>query len=173
MAELPIEDWHDFYLTTGAGAAAILGATFIVATLTSNVRERSIGLKGFVTPTAVHLASVFTGSALLLMPTLDVVRAVATFFLGGSAGVIYCAIVWMRIRHMKIDVPDRLWYAGLPVLCYLAFAVGAVLIWQGRMFAFELFGMAFVALMIIGVRNAWDMATFMIMWEDGKPPTST
>ena len=58
---LPIEDWHDFYLTTGAGAAAILGATFIVATLVANARQRTIGLKGFVTPTAVHLGSVFAG----------------------------------------------------------------------------------------------------------------
>ena len=170
MAELPIEDWHDFYLTTGAGAAAILGATFVVATLVSNVRERSVGLKGFITPTAVHLASVFTGSAILLMPTLDVFKAIAFFFLGGCAGVVYCAIVWTRIRHMKIDVPDRLWYAALPVLCYAAFAAGAVLIWQGRTFAFELFGIAFVALMVIGVRNAWDMATFMIMRDDSKPP---
>lgn len=170
MAELPIDDWHDFYLTAGAGAAAILGATFIVATLTSNVRERAIGIKGFITPIAVHLASVFTGSMLLLMPTLTAFETVAIFFLGGCSGIVYCVIVWTRIHPMNIDLIDRFWYAALPVLCYAAFVAGAIEIWRGAMFGFELFGIAFVALAVIGIRNAWDMATFMIMRDDNKPP---
>jgi hypothetical protein len=169
---LPIEDWHDFYLTTGAGAAAILGATFIVATLVANARQRTIGLKGFVTPTAVHLGSVFAGSVILLMPTLTLVGAVAIFLLGGFAGVVYCGIVWTRIRNLPIDLSDRFWYAVLPVLCYSALLAGAIAIWFGAMLGFELFGIAFVVLAVVGIRNAWDMATFMIMWEERNPPAS-
>lgn len=169
---LPIENWHDFYLTTGAGAAAILGATFIVATLVGNARQRTIGLKGFVTPTAVHLASVFTGSVILLMPTLTLLEAVAIFLLGGIAGVVYCGIVWTRIRNLPIDLSDRFWYAALPVLSYAALLWGAIEIWLGAMLGFELFGIAFVVLAVTGIRNAWDMATFMIMWEERNPPAS-
>jgi hypothetical protein len=168
---LPIEDWHDFYLTTGAGAAAILGATFIVATLVSNSRQRTVGLKGFVTPSAVHLASVFAGSAILLMPTLTILEAVAVFLLGGLAGIVYGGIVWTRIRSLPIDLSDRFWYAALPVLCYAALLAGAVEIWLGAMLGFQLFGVAFVMLAVVGIRNAWDMATFMIMWEERNPPS--
>jgi hypothetical protein len=171
IAMLPIQDWHDFYLATGAGAAAILGATFIVATLLSNARQRTIGLKGFVTPSAVHLASVFAGSAVLLMPTLSVVEAVAVFLLGGLAGVVYCGIVWTRIRNLPVDLSDRFWYAALPALCYAAFFVGAVEIWLDAMLGFEMLGIVFILLVIVGIRNAWDMATFMITWEERNPPS--
>ncbi|HEX2594132.1 MAG TPA: hypothetical protein VHL34_21705 [Rhizomicrobium sp.] len=168
--ELPLEAWHDFYLTIGAGAAAVLGATFVVATLSANIPQRTIGLKGFITPTAVHLGSVLVGSVILLMPTLDIVQATLIFLIGGVAGAIYCVVIWTRIHPMNIDLIDRFWYAAFPTLCYAALAAGGILVWRADDFAFELFGLAFVALTITGVRNAWDMATFMVMFEEGKPP---
>jgi hypothetical protein len=172
-----VENWHDFYLTTGASAACIFGATFIVATLVTNLREnpnvqRGIGLKGFITPTAVHLGSVLTGSVILLMPTLRQWELVAAFAAGGIAGIVYCVIVWTRIKNMPIDIPDRIFYAALPFLLYAAIVVGAVLVALDDALGIEIFGIAFLVLLMIGVRNAWDMATFMIMFEERNRPKS-
>lgn len=170
MAELPLEAWHDFYLSTGATAAAILGATFIVATLTANVEKRDVGLKGFITPTAVHLGSVLVMSAILMMPSLKAFEMIAVFFVGGIAGLIYAFIIWRRVFAMGVDTIDRFWYALMPVVCYGALTVAAILVWREIDFAYELIGFATIALMVIGIRNAWDMATFLIAKGDVKLP---
>src|SRR5215469_4070024 len=58
MANLPLSDWRDFYVTIGTASGAIVGASFIVATLASELKERTLGLRGFITPTAVYPGSV-------------------------------------------------------------------------------------------------------------------
>jgi len=170
MWELQLESWHDFYLTIGAGAAAILGATFIVATLTADVKERTLGLRGFITPTAVHLGSVLTASVVMTMPSLKLYEFVAVFGVGGIAGAIYGAIVWGRVNVISIDLADRTFYALLPIVCYLALAASAALLWNDDEFAFELHGIVLTILLVVGVRNAWDMATFLISRDDKKKP---
>ena len=47
MTELNLEPWHDFYVMLGGSAAALVGATFVVATLAGNMEKRTIGIKGF------------------------------------------------------------------------------------------------------------------------------
>ena len=170
MAIEQLEQWHDFYLTIGAGAGALLGATFVVATLSANVENRTIGIRGFITPTAVHLGSVFTVSIVLLMPMLTALLAAAFFGVGGLAGVIYAIIVCVRIYKMPIDWADRFWYAAFPVLNYSAIAVSGVLIGMNNAFGVDLLGIVMVTLTITGIRNAWDMATFMVMRDQSTAP---
>lgn len=50
MARMPLSDWRDFYVTIGTASGAIVGASFIVATLASGLKERIVGLRGFITP---------------------------------------------------------------------------------------------------------------------------
>jgi hypothetical protein len=168
MMTLPLEIWRDFFVTIGTAAAAILGATFVVATLTNNVKERSVGLRGFITPTAVHLGSAMVGSSILTMPVLAVWALVAAFGTGGAAGVVYCVIVWTRIRHLKIDLADRCWYVGLPALCYLALGTAPLLVLLEKPHTLEILAIAMIAMLVVGARNAWDMATFMIMRDNAE-----
>ena len=70
MTALPLTEWRDFYVMIGTAAGVIVGATFIVATLAAQTEKRELGMRGFITPTAVHLGSVLVGSALLAVPTL-------------------------------------------------------------------------------------------------------
>jgi hypothetical protein len=175
MAALPLEIWRDFFVMVGTAAGAILGATFVVATLTSNVKERNLGLRGFITPTAVHLGSAMVGSSILTMPVLTPWALAGAFGTGGVAGLIYCVIVWTRIRHLKIDLADRCWYVGLPVLCYIALGAAPLLVCAGKPHTLEILAIAMIAMLVIGARNAWDMATFMITRdtaENGGGPGS-
>ena len=66
MTGLHLEPWHDFYVMVGTSAGALVGATFVVATLAGNMEKRVIGIRGFITPATVHLASVLIGSAILM-----------------------------------------------------------------------------------------------------------
>lgn len=162
MPALPFADWRDFYVTIGTASGAIVGASFIVATLASGAKERRIGLRGFITPTAVHLGSVLVGSAILTVPTLDALSLAILLGLGGLAGAVYGVVVATRIWSMKLDLADRACYVVLPIMAYGAIAAAALLESRGVILALQTLAVSFVLILVIGMRNAWDMATFLI-----------
>jgi hypothetical protein len=158
-----LAEWRDFYLMIGTASGVIVGATFIVASLASEMGEkRTTGLRGFITPTAVHLSSVLIGSAILAIPMLTPHMLALLLGAGGIGGVIYGFVIVTRIRTLKLDAADWSFYAILPILTYFAIAVAAALAGKEVEEALEILAGSFIALLIIGMRNAWDMATFMI-----------
>lgn len=163
MTELHLEAWHDFYVMIGTSAGALVGATFVVATLAGNIEKRALGLKGFITPATVHLGSALIGSAILMVPTLTALFVALLLGFGGLAGVVYGAIVYARITQLNIDMIDRFWYGIFPILMYGLLAGSALLVFRDVAHGIGLIAAALVALLVIGMRNAWDMATFMIM----------
>ena len=103
-------------------------------------------------------------------PTLDTLFLAILLGTGGLAGVIYGIIVYLRITTLKIDLIDRCWYGIFPVLIYGLLGVSAALMFVKDISAgLELIAAALVTLLIIGMRNAWDMATFMILGGPGAP----
>jgi hypothetical protein len=168
MAELPLADWRDFYVTIGTASGAIVGASFIVATLASNLKERTTGMRGFITPTAVHLGSVLVGSAILTVPTLTSLSLAILLGAGGLGGTIYGLLVAARIWKMRLDLDDRLCYVVLPILAYSAMTAAAVIERWAVTPALDTLAATLVVILIIGMRNAWDMATFMITRDPDK-----
>lgn len=162
MSVLPLAQWRDFYVMIGTASGAVVGATFVVATLASNVEQRAVGMRGFITPTAVHLGSVLLGSAVLCVPTLTPLALTILLAAGGSAGAIYGVVVGTRIWHLELDLSDRAFYVILPILCYVGVTAAALMVRQAGTFTFEMLATALVLLFVIGMRNAWDMANFMI-----------
>ena len=162
MTELPLDKWRDFYVMIGTAAGVIVGATFIVATLASEVENKMLGLRGFITPVAVHLGSVLVGSAILVVPTLTPGAFAALLGVGGIAGAGYSLIVTTRIWKMKLDLDDRIFYIVLPITTYSAMTAAAVMAFMPGKPVLETLAAALVTLLVIGMRNSWDMATFMI-----------
>ena len=99
--------WRDFYVMIGTAAGAITGATFVVATLAANLDKRVIGMRGFITPTAVHLGSVLLGAAILCVPTLTPPAFAILFGTAGIAAAAYGIAVAWRIWPMDLDLSDR------------------------------------------------------------------
>jgi hypothetical protein len=164
-----LTEWRDFYVMIGTASGAIVGAAFIVATLASQLRQRRIGMRGFITPIVVHLGSVLVGSAILTVPTLTPVALAVILGGGGVAGIVYCFIVAGRIWKMVLDHDDRLFYVVLPLLAYAVMAAAALMACVKGWPTFETLAVSLVALLIIGMRNAWDMASFMIMRDPDSP----
>jgi hypothetical protein len=164
MTMPPLGEWRDFYVMIGTASGAIVGATFVVASLASNIRDRMAeGFRGFITPSAVHLASVLVGSAILTAPTLTPLGLTLLLGAGGIAGVIYGIVIAFRVRSFNLDLADRAFYVALPIAGYAAMAAAAALCrWAGEL-GFDILAISLVVLLIAGMRNAWDMATFMIM----------
>src|SRR3954452_18094738 len=128
MSTLPLEDWRDFYLMIGTASGAIVGASFIVASLASGLKERTIGVRGFISPTTYHLASVLVGSAVLAVPKISPFAVALLLGGGGLAGVVYGCVVVARIWNMNLDLADWLFYGFLPLIAYAALAAAAVMI---------------------------------------------
>jgi hypothetical protein len=165
MSDLPLQDWRDFYVMIGTASGAIVGASFIVASLASGIKDRALGIRGFITPTTYHLASVLVGSAILSVPKIDALAAALLLGSGGIAGVAYSIIVVARIWKMPLDFADWMFYALLPLVAYTALPAAAAMILLDTGSPLYLLAAALILLLIVGMRNAWDMASFLIMRE--------
>lgn len=168
MTRLPLLEWRDFFATVGTAAGVIIGATFIVVTLVSQLKDARLGLRGFVTPTAFHLGMVLIVCAVLTIPALSPMIAAIFLMAGGAGGTIYAVLAAVRIWHMKLDTDDRIFYAVLPVFPNAAVtAAGVFILWPAAP-AFAILAGALLLLLVIGMRNSWDMASFV---TTGNPRT--
>jgi hypothetical protein len=164
MADLHLESWRDFYVMVGTASGAIVGATFVVATLAGNMERREFGMHGFISPTAVHLGTVLIVSALLCIPTLTPFALAIVLGAGALAGAVYALIVMRRIGSHALALEDRVFYAILPLLCYMALGFAAWCAWASdSAHCLNVLAGALIVLLIAGMRNAWDMATFMVL----------
>lgn len=168
MAALPLADWHDFYVMVGTASGALVGASFIVATLAGSLKEKSAtGLRGFITPTVVHLGSVLVASAILTAPTLAPLALAILLGIGGVTGIGYGAVVARRIWTLRLDAADRACYVIVPICAYATVAAAAIIVRWTVTPALDMVAGALVVILIVGMRNTWDMATFILLRDSG------
>ncbi len=166
MDASPLAGWDNFYVIVGSAASGLTGLTFVVIALIRDARNvRPTGLRAFVTPTIVHFGGVLALAAFLSMPHQRVATLSAGLVTGGLAGLGYGVFTGVNLsRHGAEYVPvreDWVWNVILPTLAYAALVLLGLLIWSRP--AQALFGVAAVslALLFIGIRNAWDIAIWM------------
>jgi hypothetical protein len=145
-------------------SASLIGLLFIVATLTSRQEDGvSVGVKLFSTPTVFHLSLVLVISALVLAPLSEVYLAPAAITVCAVAGFVHCVSLAVQIRRL----PDPshwsdFWYYGMaPVAAYLALGGVAVATWGGARDARHVPGLVLLALLMLAIRNAWDLITWL------------
>ncbi len=57
---------------------------------------------------------------------------------------------------------DWIWNAALPLASYVLLAIGGKLAWSQPRAAGYLIGLSALALLFIGIHNAWDLAVWII-----------
>jgi hypothetical protein len=159
------EAWHDFYVVIGGAAAGLTGLMFVVVSLGPKViaTRGAAGVRGFVTPTVVHFATVLIVAALMTIPSLHPRPLAAILAVGGIRGAIslVSAGAHRQWRRSELGVEDWLWYIGLPILSYLLILATAGQIWWGGRFALDTLAAAAILFLITGIRNAWDLVLWM------------
>jgi len=161
-----LRDWHDFFVVIGAASASLLGAMFVVISIGTGFikKQHTPAMRDFLTPTVIHMATVVIGCALVVVPSLERISFVVIFGLGGLIGLIYSGRIGLSVkRRREIDAEDRIWYAALPVLGYAAIAAAAFMVLRRLPGALEVLAAALILLLIVGIRNAWDMILFFVM----------
>jgi hypothetical protein len=167
--------WSSFYAMTGSSAAALIGLMFVVITLVTGTERRGRnpdGIKTFSTPTVMHFGAALFVSAVLNAPWGSLVYAAVSVGLAGIYGVALAVRVMRRTKRLTEytpDLEDWVWYTILPFVAYGAICAGAIgLAVAPRQALFALAG-AVLLLIFIGIRNAWDVVTFLAIGPGSTP----
>ena len=159
--------WASFYVMTGSSAAALTGLMFVVISLVTG-KERAEGthdgIATFSTPTVMHFAAALLVSAVLIAPWRSLVHAAVVAALIGLYGVVYILRVMYRTRRLTVytaDFEDWTWYTILPFVAYGAISAGAIALAAVPVQALFILAGGVVLLIFIGIRNAWDIVTYL------------
>jgi hypothetical protein len=162
---MELEAWHDFHVIVGGSAAALVGLTFVVIAIAPDLGARSKqNVRAFISPTVGFFSSVLVIAALMTMPASLVLRGIAVACVGATgAGQLVIAHVprQLHTHEVSLGLEDLLCYLVLPLLTYLAVLGAGVALAYGRSEAPTVLGGAVVALLALGLRNAWDLVTFL------------
>ena len=162
-------DWENFYLIVGGGAGALIGVMFVVTTLTAGLEENraSRGARIYITPIVFHFAIVLIISAMAVTPGLPFDAVGVLTALLALLGCAYSLVTTMRIFAIKdLDLPDwedKIFYGIVPAIVYLALAGAAAAVWFAPMMAAFSIAGVMLAILLVGIRNAWDLATFLVI----------
>jgi hypothetical protein len=168
-----LADWGAFYTLTGTSAAALVGLMFVVITIvtSSEVRQATTrtGVGTFSTPTVVHFAVAMIISALLAAPWPSLVFPAMLLVFIGLLGISYLCTLISRQRSLDTyspDIEDWVWFTILPLVAYALICGGGVFLAVGRSAGPFAYAAGVLLLMVIGIHNAWDVVTFLIVRDD-------
>lgn len=169
----PLTAWENFYVIVGSSAGALTGLTFVVVTLMPGRRLQgaSWGVAAFNTPTVVHFGAALLVTAILSAPWPALWQAAVLLGACGVCGIAYCAVVLRRMRrqvHYQPVMEDWLWFVGVPVVAYAALLIMAFLLPSEPTPALFGFGATLLLLLFTGIRNAWDLVTFIAIEGVGQ-----
>jgi hypothetical protein len=163
-----LHDWESFYVIVGTSAGALTGLQFVVMTLVGQAEHLDTAhetIAAFGTPNVVHFAAALLFSSIGAVPwgTLHTAgTAVATC---GGGGVLYVALALRRALRQSQYRPvpeDWVWYFLLPVLAYGTLVFAGVNLDVVEI-APDLVGAATLGLVFLGIHNAWDTVTFVVL----------
>jgi hypothetical protein len=165
--------WGNFYVMAGSSAAALTGLMFVVISLVHG-REgprSQDGISTFSTPTVMHFSAALLVSAVLVAPWQRLLYPGITVALAGLYGLVYILRIALRTKRLSLytaDLEDWIWYIVLPFVAYGALFGGAIVFTAALpdKADFAIAG-GVVLLIFIGIRNAWDVVTFLAI---GGPP---
>lgn len=166
--------WSSFYVMAGSSAAALTGLMFVVVTLVNNMeaeKRTRDGLSTFSTPTVMHFCAALLISAILVAPWRATTHPAALVALAGLSGIVYVARVTYLARGLTTYVPDLedwAWYIILPFAAYGAIFFGALGLFVLPLKALFVVAGAIVLLIFVGIRNAWDVVTFLAIRGRGS-----
>ena len=170
---VPLAAWQNFYVIIGSAAATLTGLLFVVITLVSGrVSSPWSGVRVFSTPNVMHFGAALLIAALLSAPWPALWPAGLLVGLAGLGGVIYVFIVLWEVHHRLVSyqlvLSDWLWYTLLPLIAYTALLVAGILLPLSAALALFVIAAGTLLLVFMGIRNAWDVVTYMAI-ERSQP----
>jgi len=161
-----LEHWHEFYVLVGTAAATLLALLFVAVSLGAGFLTdgRAAATRAFFSPVVVHFTAVFFVSAVGLFPAHNTIMF--ALLTGGAAligGAISLFTTVELLRHEWTNyVQDHVGYGLLPLISYAALLVAVGLLIGEHEDAFLVLAGALLTLLIVNIRNAWDLTLSMV-----------
>jgi len=164
----PLSPWESFYVIVGSSGGALIGLQFVVVTLIADRQDLASrgSLSAFGTPTVVHFGGALVLSALMSAPWSSLGPLSAALGLFGIAGIAFSALVIHRTRRQtgyQPDAEDWFWYSWLPCFAYAVLTVTAFVLRSRTEPALFVVGAVTLGLLLIGIHNAWDSITHIVL----------
>ena len=162
--------WASYYVIIGSSAAALTGLMFVVITLVNDSSRRPSldAISAYSTPTIIHFGAALLISAIASAPWHRIGPAGLTIGAVGAAGVVYVGFVVRMITRLpettyKAVFEDWLFNVILPLVVYIT-VLSMAFVLPGHSEA-ALFGVggATLLLLFVGIHNAWDIVTFLVL----------
>ena len=159
--------WSNFYVMMGSAAAALTGLMFVVITLISQMERAQgseEGLAAFGTPTVLHFCAALLIAAILSAPWHSLIPIVVLVALAGLFGVAYIVRAMhrsTRLTDYRPDLSDWISYQIVPLIAYAATLAAAIMLLTAARMALFIIAAGIVALIFVGIRNAWDTVTYL------------
>jgi hypothetical protein len=169
VAELPLlNSWQNYYMLIGTAAATLTGLMFVVTTLIAGIDAHlstlNAAVSAFNSPTAVHFGATLVLAGILSAPWQAFSSLSIILGLFGLGMVSYLIVVLRRFRrmpHYQMTLEDWSWYMALPLLADVALVVSAFMLPENPVPTLYIIAAAMILLLLTGIRNAWDMVTFL------------
>jgi hypothetical protein len=173
-----LEHWHEFYTLVGTAAAALLALLFVATSLGVGILSKTTAgpTRTYMSPVAFHFTSALFVSTVALIPTHSRASVALVTGLNAAAGIGYSGfIVWRLWTDAISDLADRFAYGVAPLVAYLAGLLAAGLFAAGSRRAPEVLAGAVLLLLIVNIRNAWDLLLAMARRQGANQgrPTDT
>jgi hypothetical protein len=161
-----LEHWHEFYILVGTASATLVALLFVAVSLGAGflTDERSAATRAFFSPVVAHFTAVFFISAVGLFPahnpTMFAVLVGVCAAIGAAISV-FTIVELLRHGWTKY-VQDHLAYGLLPACSYAMLLAAAWLVLTGHEYALLVLAYAVLLLLIVNIRNAWDLTLSMV-----------
>lgn len=171
---MTFKDWESFYVIIGSSAAALTGLQFVVIALTADMRRSGPReIDAFATPTIIHFGVVLLLSGILTAPWHGLWMPALLMAACGFTGLVYSILVVRRARRQTsytLVLEDWLFHAALPAVSYALLASAALTLRLSPHAALFVVASAALLLLFIGIHNAWDTATYVVLQRDQGHP---
>lgn len=164
-----LREWRSFFGTVGSSAATLTGLQFVVLTLVgeaSAFRPDGEALSAFGSPNVIHFCAALLVSALFSAPWYALEPVAVAVGVCGVLGLGYSLAVLRRALRQRSYQPvleDWIWHALLPTLAYAALLWSGIALLHALLSALYVAGAATLLLLFIGIHNAWDTITYIML----------
>jgi hypothetical protein len=170
-----LSEWQNFYVIVGSSAGALIGLQFVLISLISRLPVGEGGSQAssaFSTPTVVHFTVVLLLSGAGTAPWHRTAPLAVLWCTLGLAGIGYAITIVWKLSSQTVYTPeaeDWLFHAVLPFVAYGVLAASSIYERADLHRALFAIAGATLLLLIIGIHNAWDAATYHVFtFQAGK-----
>jgi hypothetical protein len=170
------QGWDEFYLLAGSAAAVLIGLIFVVISLMHDRPRSSVlaGSKLYMGPIVLGVSFVLLLSGAALTPGMKpgtfsgITAAIALW--GLARGLNSSVGIYRLTDNREVHWTDLWFYGVIPSAVYVALGVVAWAFWNDWPWARDGLAIAVMAGLLLGIRNEWDLITWIAPRGDSDAP---